>query len=225
MIEFENAGFSYGTTPVLRETTLTFAPGSFSFVVGPSGAGKTTLIRLCYLDLAPTSGRIRFFGRSIRPRDRNAIAELRRAVGVVPQDCRFLDHLPLLENIALPLEVCGIGRSERAADLDALLDWVDLADRVGALPRELSGGERQRAALARAVILSPEVILADEPTGNIDRETALRLLALLVELNRLGKTVVIATHDVSLVRAAEGRVPAQVLLLAEGRVEPAEAVS
>jgi cell division transport system ATP-binding protein len=222
LIDFENAGFSYGGAPVIRDTTLTLGPDAFHFLVGSSDAGKSTFVRLCYLDLAPTSGRMRFFGRSIRRNDRNAIADLRRAVGVVPQDCGFLDHLPLIDNIALPLAVSGIERHERAADLDALLEWVDLKPRVGALPPELSEGERRRAALARAVILSPEVILADEPTGGVDRETALRLMALLVELSRLGKTVLVATHDPTLVRAVEGKVPLDVLRLAGGRVEPAE---
>lgn len=223
MIEFEDAGFGYGATPVIRETTLTLAPGAFHFLVGPSGAGKSTFVRLCYLDLVPTGGRIRFFGRDIRPNDRNAIADLRRVIGVVPQDCGFLDHLPLIDNIALPLAVSGIDRRERAADLEALLEWVDLGGRVAALPHELSEGERRRAALARAVILSPAVILADEPTGNVDRETALRLMALLAELSRLGKTVLVATHDPTLIGAVEGKVPLRVLRLEAGRVAPAEA--
>jgi cell division transport system ATP-binding protein len=222
VIEFEQAGFSYGRTAVLREMTLTLEPGSFHFLIGPSGAGKTTLLRLCYMDLVPTSGAIRFFGRSIRRSNRDAIADLRRAVGVVHQDCQFLDHLPLVENIALPLRVSGFAVDERMEDLQALLEWVDLTDRVDALPAELSGGERQRAALARAVILSPEVILADEPTGNIDWEMAMRLIALLIELNRMGKTVVIATHDLNLIRATKARVAARVLRLAVGRLEAAE---
>jgi cell division transport system ATP-binding protein len=223
VIEFEEAGFSYGNTAVLRDMTLTLAPGSFQFLIGPSGAGKTTLLRLCYMDLVPTAGQIRFFGRTIARRNRNGIADLRRTIGVVHQDCQFLDHLPLLENIALPLQVSGIAADARAEDLQALLEWVDLSDRVEARPPELSGVERQRAALARAVILSPEVILADEPTGNVDWDMALELLALLVELNRMGKTVLVATHDMNLVRAARGRVPARVLRLAGGRVEAAEA--
>jgi cell division transport system ATP-binding protein len=214
VIEFENAGFSYGSTAILRDMTLTLAPGSFHFLIGPSGAGKTTLLRLCYMDLVPTSGRMRFFGRPIAQRNRNAIADLRRAVGVVHQDCRFLDHLPLVENIALPLQVSGIDVRDRAEDLRALLEWVDLTERVDARPPELSGGERQRAALARAVILSPEVILADEPTGNVDWEMALRVLTLLVELNRMGKTVLIATHDLDL---AEGLLTRSVILK-DGRV-------
>ncbi|MBP7003605.1 cell division ATP-binding protein FtsE [Amaricoccus sp.] len=219
MIEFEEAGFSYGSRPVLRDVTLGLAPGSLTFLVGPSGAGKTTLLRLCYLDLAPDRGAVRFWGRAISPRDRDAVADLRKAIGVVPQVAGFLDHLTLLENIALPLRVAGLGVGGRSEDLRALLDWVDLADRVDAFPAELSGGERQRAALARAVILSPEVILADEPTASVDREMAVRLMTLLVELNRMGKTVVVATHDPDLIRAVGGRAQARVLRLAGGRVE------
>ncbi len=219
MIEFEDAGFSYGATAVLQDLTLRLAPGSFQFLVGPSGVGKSTLLRLCYLDLVPTTGTARFFGKEIAPGDRDAIADLRRSVGVVHQDCQFLDHLPLMDNIAVPLLVNGIDPAERMGDLEALLDWVDLKNRVRAFPPELSGGERQRAALARAVILSPEVILADEPTGNVDWDMAVRVLALLIELNRMGKTVLIATHDLNLIRAAKAKVPARVLRLAQGRLQ------
>ena len=216
MIEFEQAGFSYGDHAVLRDMSLTLAPGSFQFLVGPSGSGKTTFLRLCYLDLAATAGEIRHFGRPIGARERDAIADVRRRVGVVHQDCQFLDHLPLHENIALPLTVNGIDPRERAEDLRALLQWVDLTGRIEATPPLLSGGERQRAAVARAVILSPDVILADEPTGNLDWEMAQRVLTLLIELNRMGKTVLIATHDLNLIRAAKARVQARVLRIAQG---------
>lgn len=222
MIEFLNAGFSFGRHAILTDLSFTLAPGSFQFLIGASGAGKTTLLRLSYVDLVPTSGSMRFFGKTIALRDRGAIAQLRRDVGVVHQDCQFLDHLPLIDNIALPLQVSGIGRESRVADVEALLEWVDLKERVQALPPELSGGERQRAALARAVILSPQVILADEPTGNVDWEMALRILSLLIELNRMGKTVLIATHDLNLIRAAQSRVEVHVHRLTQGRLQPAE---
>jgi cell division transport system ATP-binding protein len=223
VIEFHQAGFSFGRNPVLHGLDLVLEPGDFTFVYGPSGSGKTTLMRLAHLDLATETGEVRFWGRSVEASDRDAVADLRASIGVVHQDCPFLDHLSVFENVALPLHVHGIDLASRREDLDALLEWVDLTDRMDALPRELSGGERQRAALARAVILSPEVILADEPTAAADHDMALRLLALLAELNRMGKTVVIATHDAALIEAARERVPARVLRLADGRLHPEEA--
>ncbi len=225
MIEFEQACFSYGSRTILRDVTLTLPPGSFHIVVGPSGSGKSTLLRLCSLDLAPDTGQVRHYGRVIPPRSRNAVADLRRTIGIVNQSCEFIEHLPVIENIALPLRISGVGVETRAEDLQALLEWVDLTDRVSAMPCELSGGERQRAALARAVILSPEIILADEPTGDVDPDMALRLLTLLVELNRMGKTVLIATHDMNLIRAARDLAPVEVLRMAKGRVSPAGDIS
>jgi cell division transport system ATP-binding protein len=225
LIDFEEAGFSYGKRTVLEGVTLALEPGSFQILLGPSGAGKSTFVRLCYLDLAPTDGRVRFFGRPVRRGDRDTVAEVRRRIGVLRQDDLLLDHLPLIENIALPLRASGIATEVRAADLEALLDWIDLADRALAPPAALSAGERQRAALARAVILSPEVILADEPTGSVDWEAALQILALLVELNRMGKTVLLATHDPNLVHAVSGRVPVRTLRLAGHRVEVLEAAA
>lgn len=225
MIDFEEASFGYGQRTVLEDVTLALAPGSFQILLGPSGVGKTTFVRLCWLDLAPTSGRLRFFGRPVRPHDRDTIAEVRRRIGVLKQDAVFLDHLPLIENIALPLRASGIASDVRAADLEALLEWVELGDRALAPPPTLTAGERQRAALARAVILSPEVILADEPTGSVDWEAALGLVGLLVELNRMGKTVLLATHDPNLVEAVAARVPVRVLRLAGHRVEVLEAAA
>lgn len=223
MIELNEVGYSYGGAELLTGVSLHLGPGSFHFLTGPSGAGKTTLLKLCYGALLPTSGMVRLFGEDLRGFSRDAIALARRRVGVVHQDCQFLDHLPVAENIALPLTVSGRDVGAESANLEDLLAWVGLAPRAHALPPELSGGERQRAALARAVILSPDVILADEPTGNVDWEMSQRLLTLLVELNRMGKTVLIATHDLGLIRAAKAQVQARVLRISERRVQLAGA--
>lgn len=219
MIEFDNASYAYGRSPVLQDLNLKLQPGSFSFLVGASGSGKSTLLRLCFCDLFPTEGQARFFGRRIAPNNRKAISDLRRTVGVVPQECRFIDHLSVLDNIALPLLASGVDMRDRAGDLAALLEWVDLTARGEDRPPELSGAERVRAAVARAVILSPELILLDEPTGHLDWATAARVLALLVELNRMGKAVVVATHDDKLIRAADSQVAAGLIAIEGGRVD------
>ncbi len=215
MIELDNVGYNYGGGELLSDVSVQLSPGSFHFLTGPSGAGKTTLLKLCYGALTPTSGRVRAFNMDVNGLDRDQMAFLRRRVGVVHQDCRFLDHLTLAENIALPLTVSGKEISHEEANLRELMTWVGLVDRMDALPPELSGGERQRAALARSVILSPDVIIADEPTGNVDWEMSQRLLRLLVELNHMGKTILVATHDLSLIRAAKNQVQARVLRIAK----------
>lgn len=216
VIELSGVHYGYSGHSLLSGIDLQLAPGSFHFLTGPSGSGKTTLLKLCYLELRPDEGALRVLGADIRTMNRDAIARMRRRIGVVHQDCRFLDHLPVDENIALPLTVSGDEAQANAADLDELIAWVGLQDRRHALPPELSGGERQRAALARAVVGSPELILADEPTGNIDWEMAQRLLQLLIELNRMGRTVLIATHDLNLIRTAKTQVAARVLRISNG---------
>jgi cell division transport system ATP-binding protein len=221
VIAFENAGFSYGGGELLSDVSLRLAPGSFHFLTGPSGAGKSTLLKLAYAELRPTSGRVTLFDRDVRSMSRDDVAVNRRRIGVVHQDCQFLDHLPLATNVTLPLTVAN--RSGNAQDLTSLLDWVGLGNLADALPPSLSGGERQRAALARAIIMSPDVILADEPTGNLDWEMSLRLLTLLVELNRMGKTILIATHDMNLIRQAKSQLAARVLRIQNRRVQLAGA--
>lgn len=218
MIELQDVAYSYGGAELFAGLTLSLSAGSFQFLTGPSGAGKTTLLRLCYGDLRATAGRVTLFGADAQAMTRDDVAMARRRIGVVHQDCQFLDHLPLADNIALPLQVAGRS-SEAQGNLDDLLAWVGLTAQAAQLPPQLSGGERQRAALARAVITSPDVIIADEPTGNVDWDMSQRLLTLLVELNRMGKTVLIATHDMNLIRAAKAQVSASVLRLKGGRLQ------
>lgn len=223
MIELEQVGYDYGGGALFSDVSLSLPAGSFHFLTGPSGSGKTTLLKLCYGALSPTSGRVSAFDDDIAAANRDDMAMLRRRIGVLHQDCRFLDHLPVADNIALPLTVAGRDLAKEQDNLSDLLGWVGLSDRADALPTELSGGERQRAALARAVILSPDVIIADEPTGNIDWEMSQRLLRLLIDLNGMGKTVLIASHDLSLIRAAKSEVQARVLRLSDKQVQLAGA--
>lgn len=217
MIVFDNVAYSYGGGELLSEVSLRLAPGSFHFLTGPSGAGKTTLLKLAYAELLPTAGHVTLFDRDLRSLTRNDVAQLRRRIGIVHQDVQFLDHLPLAANVTLPLTVAG--RDGDPQDLTDLLAWVGLGRLADALPPALSGGERQRAALARAIIMGPDVILADEPTGNLDWEMSLRLLTLLAELNRMGKTVLVATHDLNLIRQAKSQVAARVLRIRNRRVQ------
>lgn len=221
MIAFENVAYSYGGGELLSDISLRLAPGSFHFLTGPSGAGKSTFLKLCYAELLPTAGRVTIFDREVRTLSRDDVALNRRRIGVVHQDCQFLDHLPLAPNVALPLTVAG--RTSEPQDLTDLLGWVGLGQLASALPPSLSGGERQRAALARAIIMGPDVVLADEPTGNLDWEMSLRLLTLLVELNKMGKTVLVATHDLNLIRQAKSQVPARVLRISKRRIQLAGA--
>ena len=214
MIELDNVAYSYSGEALLTDMSLTLAPGTFHFLTGPSGSGKTTFLKLCYGALTASEGQVRIFGDDVAAMGRDQVAYMRRRVGVVHQDCQFLDHLPIAENVALPLTVSGQATPDQAANLNELMGWVGLQGKFDALPPSLSGGERQRAALARALILSPDVILADEPTGNVDWEMSQRLLRLLIELNRMGKTVMIATHDLGLIRAAKAHVQARVLRIA-----------
>ncbi len=219
MIKLTDVSYGYGGTDLLTGVGLDLQPGSFHFLTGPSGSGKTTFLKLCYMDLVATSGKITLFGKDVSDMDRDDIAHTRRRVGVVHQDCRFLDHLPLAENVSLPLEVAG--KPDDPGNMTELLNWVGLSERADALPPELSGGERQRAALARAVIMSPDVIIADEPTGNVDWEMSERLLSLLVELNKMGKAILIATHDLNLIRAAKAQVPIRVLRIRDRQLQSA----
>ena len=223
VIELDAVAYSYGGGELLLDMSLTIIPGAFYFLTGPSGAGKTTFLKMCYAALKPTSGELKLFGQDVRTMERDDIALVRRRIGVVHQDCQFINHLSVAANIALPVSVSGQDNWDDTTNLQELMAWVGLSHRANALPPELSGGERQRAALARAIIMSPDIVLADEPTGNVDWEMSERLLRLLLELNRMGKTVVIASHDLGLIRSAKSQVQARVLRIANKRLQLAGA--
>ncbi|MFO1135723.1 MAG: cell division ATP-binding protein FtsE [Rhodoblastus sp.] len=205
MVRFENVGLRYGMGPeVLQDLNFSITPGSFQFLTGPSGAGKTTLMRLLLLSLRPTRGFISLFGQDSSTLDKDAITSIRRRIGVVFQDFRLLDHLTTYENVALPLRVQNKSESEYRDEVVELLRWVGLGDRMHVYPEVLSGGEKQRAAIARALIVRPELLLADEPTGNVDPTMARRIIRLFVELQRSGTSVVVATHDLGLMDQFDG---------------------
>jgi len=215
-VRFDRVSLSYGPeADVLADVSLQLKPGSMTFLTGPSGAGKSTLLRLAYLALRPSTGRVSLFGIDTGKLNRPTLARLRRRIGVVFQEFRLLEHLTAYENVALPLRVNGDQEKRYRDDVVDLLKWVGLGDRLDARPATLSGGEKQRVAIARAVVVKPDLIIADEPTGNVDEEMGERLLRLFRELNRrLGTTLLIATHDLNMVRKAK----ADVLRLADGMV-------
>jgi cell division transport system ATP-binding protein len=216
LVRFENVGLRYGMgTEVLRDISFAIEPQSFQFLTGPSGAGKTTLLRLILMSLRPTRGFISLFGQDVSQLRKDEISAIRRRVGVVFQDFRLLDHLTTYENVALPLFVQGQEDRSYRAQVVELLRWVGLGDHIHAYPPVLSGGEKQRAAIARALIVQPELLLADEPTGNVDPTLARRLLRLFMELNKSGTSVIIATHDLALMDQFDS---AKRFVLGEGRL-------
>jgi len=215
VIRFENVGLRYGFgAEILRDLSFHIDSHSFQFLTGPSGAGKTSLLRLLFLSLKPTRGLISMFNRDTATLTKDDRATLRRRIGIVFQDFRLLDHLTTYENVALPFRVLGKDEGSYRSEVIELLQWVGLGERMDALPPVLSGGEKQRAAIARAVIARPQLLLADEPTGNVDPNLGQRLLRLFIELYRFGTSVVIATHDIALMDEYDARR----LVLHEGRL-------
>lgn len=223
LVEFDSVGLRYGTGgEVLRDLDFRLAKGGFYFLTGPSGAGKTSLLKLLYLAQRPTRGRLRVFGEELSEADRDVLPSFRRRIGVVFQDFRLVRHLSAFDNVALPLRIAGHSDAEVEGPVREMLAWVGLADRASARPATLSGGEQQRVAIARAVIGRPELLVADEPTGNVDAAMATRLMSLFEGLNQLGTTVVVATHDLSLIAGVPG---SQLLRLEGGRlVDPTGAL-
>jgi len=218
VLSVENIGLRYGHGPeVLKDVSFDLEPGGFRFLTGPSGAGKSSLLRLLFLNLRPTRGLISLFGQDVTRVRRKDLPALRRRIGIVLQEFRLIDHLSIFDNVALPLRASGRREASYRADVKDLLAWVGLGDHAQSFPAVLSGGEKQRAAIARAVITRPDLLLADEPTGNVDPVLARRLLHLFIELNRQGATVLIATHDRQLI--AQGAAP--VMRLDDGRLRMA----
>ncbi len=214
-VRFDQVGLRYGQgREVLSDLSFEVEQGAFLFVTGPSGAGKTSLLRLMYLQQRPTRGLMTLLGRDVSRLDRRDRPGLRRRIGVVFQDFRLLDHLSVIDNVALPLRLGGATESVARDHVAELLDWVGLGDRIDAMPSTLSGGEQQRVAIARAVINRPALLVADEPTGNLDDRMAMRLMYLFDQLNRIGTTVIIATHNQGLIE----RFDHPVLTLFEGRL-------
>jgi cell division transport system ATP-binding protein len=217
-VRLSGVGFGYADAPeVLRDVNLILPRGSFHFLTGPSGAGKSSLLRLLTLADRPTTGSLRLFGTDVSNISRRDIPAFRRRMGVVFQDFRLLDHLSAFDNAALPLRLAGGREADYAADVEEMLKWVGLGKRMDARPPALSGGEKQRLAIARAVITRPGLIVADEPTGSVDADMAGKLLRLFQSLNRLGATVLIASHD----QALAERSGAKVLRLDRGRLSDA----
>jgi cell division transport system ATP-binding protein len=216
IVQFDNVGLRYGTgKEALTDISFTLYPGRFYFLTGASGAGKTSLLKLLYLAQRPSRGLIRMFGTDAITLPRERLPGFRRRLGVVFQDFRLVPHLSAFDNVALPLRVAGVAEREITKPVDEMLDWVGLGDRREARPATLSGGEQQRVAIARAVIARPDMLVADEPTGNVDPEMALRLLRLFESLGRMGTTVVVATHDVHLIQ----KVPESLIMrLDKGRL-------
>jgi cell division transport system ATP-binding protein len=196
IVEMKNVGLAYGNNaPVLHDIDFAFRRGSIHFLTGKSGAGKTSLLSMMYLAQRPTEGTLKVFGNNVSMTNRDTLSFLRRRIGVVFQDFRLIEHLSVFDNVALPLRLRGMKEKEIRHRVIELLAWVELSDNMYVKSSDISGGEKQRAAIARAVINRPELLLADEPTGNVDSEIAQKLMKLFAELNRLGTTVVIATHS------------------------------
>ncbi len=215
IVHFDRVSLRYARGPeILSDVNIALPEGSFTFLTGPSGAGKSTLLKLCYLALSPSRGLIHLFGQDTSLLANSAQQALKRRIGVVLQDFHLIEHLTIFENVALSLRVAGLSRAQYTDDVVELLQWVGLGHRMQALPPTLSGGEKQRAAIARAVIAKPDLLIADEPTGNVDPVIGRRLLRLFAEMNRMGTTVMIATHDVDLIKEIDARV----LRIENGRV-------
>jgi len=201
LIILSKVSLRYGSNAdVLKNITFKLDSGSFNFLTGASGSGKSSLLKLLYLGHLPSSGELNIFGKNIAKIPKYELPMLRRKIGVVFQDFRLMEHLTVIENVALPLQIAGARSEDVREHVNELISWVGLDDKIDLYPSTLSDGEKQRIAIARAVIGRPRLLLADEPTGSIDHEQGTKIMYLFKELNKIGTTVIIATHDDSLVR-------------------------
>jgi cell division transport system ATP-binding protein len=208
-------GHQYEEAPeIFKGVTFNIEKGSFHFLTGPSGSGKSSLLKILYLGLKPAWGTLHLFGEDTLKLKPFMLPLLRQRIGVVFQEFKLLDHLKVVDNVSLPLRVRGLEARRGHKHAQELLDWVGLGDCIEAYPHSLSGGQKQRVAIARAVITRPQLLLADEPTGNVDDEMALKLLHLFEELNKMGTAIVIATHNSRLLK----RFPFPQLSIREGTI-------
>lgn len=219
MINFDHVSYHYQDRIVIDDISLHLPRGSFHFLTGPSGSGKTTLLKLCSLDLFPNHGSVTLMGENTVNYSRTQIALARQHIGIVHQNCMFIDHLSIYDNVLLPIIAAGLDAESEHQNVMELLNWIGLGNRIHDFPPELSGGEQQRVALARSVIMAPDLILADEPTGNVDWRMGQQILEMFIELNNAGKTILIATHDLNLIRAAKGKVDTRILRLDKGKLD------
>lgn len=206
MIHFENVSKKFGSTFALDDIKLTVKQGEFVFIVGPSGAGKSSLLRIMTREILPSSGKIMVGNIDITKIKDDLVPEYRRKVGVVFQDFKLLDDRTVFENVALTLEVQGKSDEEIRKAVEHTLKLVEIWDKRNLFPRQLSGGEQQRTAIARAIVGKPDIVLADEPTGDLDPKTAWGVIQLLNEINSWGTTILMATHNQEIVNTLKRRV-------------------
>ena len=199
MVEFKNISFSYSKESGIYNIDLHVNDGEFCFLVGPTGSGKTSLLKMIYFDIFPLEGEINVLKYNSRKIKKNKIHKLRKRIGVIFQDYKLLKQRTVYDNIALPLHINGVGRKNIKSGVEEALNLTDLSDFQHKFPHQLSGGEQQRVCIARAIVKNPELILADEPTGNLDPAAAHKILKILEQINKEGTTIIMATHNYKLI--------------------------
>ena len=206
MVEFKNISFSYSKDSGVYDIDLKVDDSEFCFLVGPTGSGKSSLLKMIYFDILPSEGEIDVLGYNSKKTRKNNIHKLRKKIGVIFQDYKLLKQRTVYENIALPLHINGVGRKKIKDNVEEALELTDLIDYQNKYPDQLSGGEQQRVCIARAIVKNPELILADEPTGNLDPAAAHKILKILEQINKEGTTIIMATHNYKLISDRDYRI-------------------